>query len=140
MVFVVRYYLNIWNHLFIRYKEPECCDGSDELPGICVNRCKEVGEEYRKKRDAERKIQKTVRSCPQIPDLSLSLNTGSKNTFHLYHVCAQGEETPGGSRRKYQPVDCGSGEGSCSTQRSLRLVVVKMSCPLTVERRHRRPD
>lgn len=41
--------------------EPECCDGSDERPGVCKNICKEVGEAYRQKRDAERKIQKTVR-------------------------------------------------------------------------------
>ncbi|KAJ7265858.1 glucosidase II beta subunit-like-domain-containing protein [Mycena haematopus] len=39
--------------------EPQCCDGSDERPGVCKNACKEIGEEYRKKRDAERKIQKT---------------------------------------------------------------------------------
>lgn len=39
--------------------EAECCDGSDEQPGVCPNRCKEVGEAYRKKRDAELKIQKT---------------------------------------------------------------------------------
>ncbi|KAJ7895951.1 glucosidase II beta subunit-like-domain-containing protein [Mycena olivaceomarginata] len=32
--------------------EPECCDGSDEATW-------QIGEEYRKKRDAERKIQKT---------------------------------------------------------------------------------
>ncbi|KIJ56830.1 hypothetical protein M422DRAFT_22966 [Sphaerobolus stellatus SS14] len=39
--------------------ESECCDGSDEAPGVCPNRCQEIGEEYRKKIDAERKIQKT---------------------------------------------------------------------------------
>ncbi|EIW82175.1 hypothetical protein CONPUDRAFT_164812 [Coniophora puteana RWD-64-598 SS2] len=39
--------------------EPECCDGSDEKPGVCPNVCDEVGKEYRKKRDAERKMQKT---------------------------------------------------------------------------------
>lgn len=39
--------------------EELCCDGSDERPGVCPNRCKEVGEAYRKKRDAELKIQKT---------------------------------------------------------------------------------
>ncbi|KAJ7162638.1 glucosidase II beta subunit-like-domain-containing protein [Mycena crocata] len=39
--------------------EPQCCDGSDERPDVCKNACKEIGEEYRKKRDAERKIQKT---------------------------------------------------------------------------------
>ncbi|KAJ7047793.1 glucosidase II beta subunit-like-domain-containing protein [Mycena alexandri] len=39
--------------------EPQCCDGSDERPGVCKNACKEIGEEYRRKRDAERKIQKT---------------------------------------------------------------------------------
>ena len=40
--------------------EPQCCDGSDELPGVCKNVCKEVGEEYRKKYQAEMKIRKTV--------------------------------------------------------------------------------
>ncbi|TRM68562.1 glucosidase II beta subunit-like-domain-containing protein [Schizophyllum amplum] len=39
--------------------EKECCDGSDELPGVCPNTCKEVGEAYRKKRAEEIKIQKT---------------------------------------------------------------------------------
>ncbi|KAM6495455.1 Glucosidase II beta subunit-like domain containing protein [Amanita muscaria] len=39
--------------------EPQCCDGSDERPGVCPNDCKEVGEEYRKQRDAELRIQKT---------------------------------------------------------------------------------
>ncbi|KAK7051251.1 hypothetical protein VNI00_004751 [Paramarasmius palmivorus] len=39
--------------------EPECCDGSDEKPGVCPNMCKEVGETYRKKRDEELKIRRT---------------------------------------------------------------------------------
>ncbi|KAF9448372.1 hypothetical protein P691DRAFT_800879 [Macrolepiota fuliginosa MF-IS2] len=39
--------------------EPQCCDGSDELPGVCKNMCKEVGEEYRKKYEAEMKQRKT---------------------------------------------------------------------------------
>jgi len=39
--------------------EPDCCDGSDERPGVCPNTCKEVGEAYRMKRDVERKLQKT---------------------------------------------------------------------------------
>ncbi|KAF5371945.1 hypothetical protein D9615_008110 [Tricholomella constricta] len=39
--------------------EPECCDGSDERSGICKDICQEVGEEYRKKRDEERKLRKT---------------------------------------------------------------------------------
>jgi protein kinase C substrate 80K-H len=38
--------------------EVECCDGSDEAPGVCPNKCKEIGAEYRKKRDAELKIQR----------------------------------------------------------------------------------
>jgi hypothetical protein len=41
--------------------DPDCCDGSDEPLGVCKNLCKEIGEAYRKKRDAERKMQKTVR-------------------------------------------------------------------------------
>ncbi|KAH9483089.1 Glucosidase 2 subunit beta [Psilocybe cubensis] len=38
--------------------ETQCCDGSDEQPGVCPNLCKEIGEEYRKKRDAELKLQR----------------------------------------------------------------------------------
>ncbi|KAF8991254.1 hypothetical protein BDZ89DRAFT_1192522 [Hymenopellis radicata] len=41
------------------FKKPECCDGSDERPGVCENICVEVGKEYRKKRAEELKIQKT---------------------------------------------------------------------------------
>ncbi|KAI0676730.1 endoplasmic reticulum protein [Trametes maxima] len=39
--------------------EPECCDGSDEAPGVCKNICKEVGEAYRERVNAERKLRKT---------------------------------------------------------------------------------
>ncbi|TFK28627.1 endoplasmic reticulum protein [Coprinopsis marcescibilis] len=39
--------------------EPECCDGSDERPGVCPNRCKEIGEVYRLEREAIEKIQRT---------------------------------------------------------------------------------
>ncbi|KAG7445989.1 uncharacterized protein BT62DRAFT_949940 [Guyanagaster necrorhizus] len=39
--------------------EAECCDGSDELPGVCSNTCATVGAEHRKKRAEELKIQKT---------------------------------------------------------------------------------
>lgn len=44
--------------------EPECCDGSDEAPGVCANTCVEIGEAYRKKEEAERKLRKTVRDLP----------------------------------------------------------------------------
>ena len=40
--------------------EVQCCDGSDEQAGVCPNLCKEIGEEYRTKRDAELKIQRAV--------------------------------------------------------------------------------
>ncbi|KAJ7590752.1 glucosidase II beta subunit-like-domain-containing protein [Mycena floridula] len=39
--------------------EPECCDGSDERPGVCKNICKAVGDVYKKKRAEQQKIQKT---------------------------------------------------------------------------------
>ncbi|EAU82449.1 endoplasmic reticulum protein [Coprinopsis cinerea okayama7 len=39
--------------------EPDCCDGSDEKPGVCPNRCKEIGDAYRKEREALEKIQRT---------------------------------------------------------------------------------
>ncbi|PFH50340.1 hypothetical protein AMATHDRAFT_193421 [Amanita thiersii Skay4041] len=39
--------------------EPECCDGSDERPGVCRNTCKEIGDAFRKKREEELRIQRT---------------------------------------------------------------------------------
>ncbi|KZP21726.1 hypothetical protein FIBSPDRAFT_910677 [Athelia psychrophila] len=39
--------------------EKECCDGSDEAPGVCPNVCESIGAEYRRIRDAERKLRKT---------------------------------------------------------------------------------
>ena len=50
----------IWHKLLDVFVEPECCDGSDEQPGVCPNVCAEVGKEYRKKMDAEMKLRKTV--------------------------------------------------------------------------------
>ncbi|KAF8171838.1 glucosidase II beta subunit-like-domain-containing protein [Pholiota molesta] len=38
--------------------EIQCCDGSDERPGVCPNLCKEIGEAYEKKHEAELKIQR----------------------------------------------------------------------------------
>ncbi|KLO07499.1 endoplasmic reticulum protein [Schizopora paradoxa] len=39
--------------------EPECCDGSDEQPGVCPNLCVEIGEAYRQKMEAEMKTRRT---------------------------------------------------------------------------------
>ncbi|GLB33238.1 putative low-density lipoprotein receptor domain class A [Lyophyllum shimeji] len=39
--------------------ERECCDGSDERPGVCENVCREVGEADRKRREEERRLRKT---------------------------------------------------------------------------------
>ncbi|KIK65747.1 hypothetical protein GYMLUDRAFT_158799 [Collybiopsis luxurians FD-317 M1] len=39
--------------------EPNCCDGSDERPGVCPNNCKEIGEVHKKKVEEENKIRKT---------------------------------------------------------------------------------
>ncbi|KAF8324464.1 endoplasmic reticulum protein [Cantharellus anzutake] len=39
--------------------EPECCDGSDEPLGVCPDICDQVGEEYRRAADVERKLRKT---------------------------------------------------------------------------------
>ncbi|KAF8644385.1 hypothetical protein AX16_008497 [Volvariella volvacea WC 439] len=39
--------------------EPQCCDGSDERPGVCKNVCKEVGAAYRAKREEEKKLRNT---------------------------------------------------------------------------------
>ncbi|KAK2462316.1 hypothetical protein APHAL10511_005622 [Amanita phalloides] len=39
--------------------ERQCCDGSDEKPGVCASTCKEIGEIYSQQREAELKIQRT---------------------------------------------------------------------------------
>jgi len=39
--------------------ETDCCDGSDEQPGTCNSTCKSIGEEYRARLAAQRKLQKT---------------------------------------------------------------------------------
>ncbi|KAF9076641.1 glucosidase II beta subunit-like-domain-containing protein [Rhodocollybia butyracea] len=39
--------------------EPNCCDGSDERPGVCRNTCEEVGLAYKKQIEAEMKLRKT---------------------------------------------------------------------------------
>ncbi|KAF8898115.1 glucosidase II beta subunit-like protein-domain-containing protein [Gymnopilus junonius] len=54
---------------FVNDDSCDCPDGSDEpasmlrwfdeLPGVCPNTCKEIGEEYQKKRKAELKLRKT---------------------------------------------------------------------------------
>jgi len=40
--------------------EPACCDGSDEDAGVCEDTCAVVGELYRQKLEAARKLRKTV--------------------------------------------------------------------------------
>lgn len=42
--------------------DDECCDGSDEYatPGLCPDRCREIGEKYRAEQDALLKTRKTV--------------------------------------------------------------------------------
>jgi protein kinase C substrate 80K-H len=39
--------------------EAECCDGSDEPPGICPDVCHVVGAEHRRAIEAEGKLRKT---------------------------------------------------------------------------------
>lgn len=54
--------------------EPQCCDGSDELPGVCKDVCKETGEDYRKALEAEMKLRKTV--CRVLVVTSLPTDVG----------------------------------------------------------------
>ena len=39
--------------------EPDCCDGSDELAGLCPDICDTVGEEYRRVVAEARKLRRT---------------------------------------------------------------------------------
>jgi protein kinase C substrate 80K-H len=46
--------------------EPACCDGSDEPAGVCENTCAAIGELYRQKQEAARKLQKTVSTAVRL--------------------------------------------------------------------------
>lgn len=46
--------------------EPECCDGTDEAPGVCKNACKEIGQAYRERVRAEQKLRKTVSTASSV--------------------------------------------------------------------------
>lgn len=46
-------------NLLTLYEELDCCDGSDELPGVCPNACEKIGKEYRAQVEADTKIRKT---------------------------------------------------------------------------------
>ena len=48
------------NDILILLAEKDCCDGSDERPGLCPNLCNQIGDAYRQQRKQEQKIQKTV--------------------------------------------------------------------------------
>ena len=50
----------IIHYSLISLSEAECCDGSDERPGLCPNLCKQIGDVYQQQRKQEQKIQKTV--------------------------------------------------------------------------------
>ena len=76
--------------------EPECCDGSDEAPGVCPNVCKEVGEAYRERVKAEEKLRKTV-SIPRrmrSGRFNTYIPTGFQDSFDIHRVRAEGEEAP----------------------------------------------
>lgn len=81
------------------YAEPECCDGSDEPPGVCPNKCAEIGEEYRKKVEQEMKTRKTVSACIESVHIItlMSRPQGVQNTFDIHSIRAEGEETARGA-------------------------------------------
>lgn len=60
MAYAVSITSRVVSIIFHFFSEQECCDGSDERPGVCVNRCNEIGEIYRKQKEAELKLRRTV--------------------------------------------------------------------------------
>ena len=75
--------------------EPECCDGSDELPGICPNTCDQVGIRHRELLEQEAKLRKTVRFSPFISPKPSHFVTysGFKNTRILHLFRSEGKES-----------------------------------------------
>lgn len=63
-------FLSLKGRVYQVVVEPRCCDGSDELPGVCENVCRAAGEKHRKKHEAEMKLRKTV-SCVAMQTLDL---------------------------------------------------------------------
>ena len=67
--------------------ELECCDGSDEAPGVCPDTCKEAGEEYRKKMEAEMKVRKTVRVQGLLWDVGVLTGYSRARKFAHRTLC-----------------------------------------------------
>ncbi|KAG2130985.1 glucosidase II beta subunit-like-domain-containing protein [Suillus bovinus] len=102
--------------------EQECCDGSDEPSGVCQNTCQEVGAEYRKKTEAERKLRKTgskIRSSyiayahkekkrleALIADLVKEIETREKEVERLRDIAERAESLSAAEleRKKKSPL------------------------------------
>ena len=66
--------------------DEECCDGSDEWasPGLCPDRCQEIGDEYRKEQAALLKIRKTV---GLVYSFLLTIS-GLQDSLDVHQVCS----------------------------------------------------
>jgi hypothetical protein len=85
------YYLLPPMTFLILLAEKECCDGSDERPGLCPDRCKVIGDVYREQRKKEQKIQKTViKFTAQLFKANLGF-VGFQNSLHIHCFRSKGE-------------------------------------------------
>lgn len=102
--------------------EPECCDGSDEAPGVCPDTCKEAGEEYRRKTEEETKLRKTgskIRASyiafahkekkrleALVADLEQEIATREKEVARLRGIADQAESLSASEleRKKLSPL------------------------------------
>lgn len=118
MDYAVRYSTKCWIECSLQFQEPECCDGSDEVPGVCPDVCKQVGDAYRERVRTERKLRKTV--CDSYCEVILVLTRpGFKNSILLHSICLEGEEADRGRDLQSRAGDCGAREESCTSQRSI---------------------
>jgi protein kinase C substrate 80K-H len=79
--------------LLTHFVEPTCCDGSDELAGVCENTCAMLGDIYRKEQEAARKLQRTVRIVTYSCFTILIQYPGFQNPFDIHCLCKDREET-----------------------------------------------
>ena len=106
-----------FNYVLIFLAEKECCDGSDERPGLCPNICKEIGDVYQQQRKQERKIQKTVIILTAQLFYANCGSAGFQSSFHIHYFRSKGKSASWGTEFVASWGNKGQGEGGWTLKR-----------------------